>query len=124
MPKELPIACALDAGAMAKRLAEISALGRSSLIDVEQGVRHAVLRFARGDETAKRLAAIAAAEAECCGFLSMRVRHESGALQLFIEAPEGAESILEDMVGAFRGEVEAVGVSGSEWMVGSQFRTR
>jgi hypothetical protein len=104
MREELPIACRLDAGALANRIADISDLGRSSLIDVEQGVRHAVLRFVRRDRTEERLAAIVAAEGDCCGFLSLRIRDEAGALQLSIEAPEGAESILEGMVAAFRGE--------------------
>jgi hypothetical protein len=108
MPEELPIACSLDAGGMSERLAEMSALGRFSLIDAEPGVRHAVLRFRPGDETTERLTAIVAAEGECCAFLSMDVREESGALQLTIDAPEGAEPILEDMVGAFRGEAELV----------------
>jgi cytochrome c-type biogenesis protein len=108
MPEELPIACSLDARDMTERYAEMSALGRSSLIETEQGVRHAVLRFRDGNENAVRLAEIVAAEAECCAFLSMDVREEREGLQLTIEAPEGAELILEDMVKAFRGEAELV----------------
>jgi hypothetical protein len=108
MPEELQIACSLDAGDMAERYAEMSALGRSSLIEAEHGVRHAVLHFRDGNENADRLAAIVAAEAECCAFLSMDVREEPGGLQLRIEAPEGAEPTLEDMVKAFRGEAELV----------------
>src|SRR5829696_3186318 len=103
MPEELPIACSLDAVDMSKRLATMSALGRSSLIEAEQGVRHAVLRFHPGAETAERLDEIVAAEAECCAFLSMDVREESDALQLTIAAPEGAEQLVDEIVGAFRG---------------------
>jgi cytochrome c-type biogenesis protein len=109
MPEELPIACSLDAGDMTERYAEMSALGRASLIEAEQGVRHAVLRFRDGDRTADKLAAIVAAEAECCAFLSMDVRDEPDGLQLTIEAPEGAEPMLEEMVNAFRGEAAPVG---------------
>lgn len=109
MPEELPIACSLDPGDMTRRYAEMSALGRSGLMEAEQGVRHSVLRFRDGDRTADRLGAIVAAEAECCAFLSMKVSKEPDGLQLTIDAPEGAEPILEDMVNAFRGEAELVG---------------
>jgi hypothetical protein len=108
MPDEIPVACSLDAAKMPERLAEMSALGLSSLIGAECTEHHAVLRFRPGGETAERLAAIVAAEAECCAFLSMEVRQESGALRLTIDAPGGAEPILDDMVAAFRGEAELV----------------
>ena len=106
MPDELPLACSLDADRLSKRLAGISALGRSSLISAESTDRTANLRFRPGEDTAERLAAIVAAEAECCAFLAMDVREEPNALRLTIEAPNGAEPVLEEIVKAFRGASE------------------
>jgi hypothetical protein len=108
MPDELPIACSLDADRLSKRLAGMSALGRSSLISAESTDRAANLRFRPGDDTAERLAAIVAAEAECCAFLAMDVRKEPNGLRLTIEAPDGAEPVLEEIVEAFRGGSEPV----------------
>jgi hypothetical protein len=102
------IACSLDAGEMRTRLAGMSALGRSSLLSAKSAGRRAELRFRPEADTADRLTAIVAAEAECCAFLAMDLRSEPDALRLTIEAPEGAEHVLEELVEAFRGGTETV----------------
>jgi hypothetical protein len=108
MPDELPLVCSLDAERLSNRLARMSALGRSSLISAEATERRAALRFRPEGATAERLAAIVAAEAECCAFLAMDVREEPNALRLTIEAPEGAEPVLQELVEAFRGGSQPV----------------
>ena len=47
--------------------------------------------------------AIAAAETECCGFLTLTVSDERDAVVLSIEAPEEADPVLSDLVAAFSG---------------------
>ncbi len=47
--------------------------------------------------------AIAAAEAECCGFLTLTVSEEPGAVLLAIDAPEDADPVLAELVAAFSG---------------------
>jgi hypothetical protein len=79
----------------------MSAIGRASLIGAEAVDGQAVLRF-RVDAR-ERVAAIVAAEAECCPFLTMSLHEEPGALVLGIEAPAGAEPVLEGIVAAFGG---------------------
>jgi hypothetical protein len=47
--------------------------------------------------------AIVAAESRCCAFVQMRVSDEPDAVVLEIDAPEGAELVLIELVDAFRG---------------------
>ncbi len=101
MPTELPIACSLSAADMGVRAPEMNAIGRAGLIAAEAEGRRALLRFRADEDTRRQLDAIVAAEAECCAFLTMRVREESGALILAIDAPAGAEPVLQGIVDAF-----------------------
>lgn len=101
MPTDLPIACSLSAADMSVRAAEMGAIGRASLIGAEAEDGRAVLGFRVEAGTRERLAAIVAAEAECCPFLTMTLREEPGALVLAIEAPAGGESVVRDIVAAF-----------------------
>jgi hypothetical protein len=107
MPNDLPIACSLDATALPRRLAEMRDVGRDALLDVDRSDRRAVLRFRAGAETRARLAAIVAAEASCCAFLDMTMQDDDAAVALSISAPPGAEPVLDDLVAAFSGEVQA-----------------
>jgi hypothetical protein len=107
MNPDTPIACTLDAQELKQRLAEISAVGGEALRDVQASRGRAVLRFTPGDETRKRLAAIVAAEARCCGFLNLDLRDVANATLMTISAPAGAELVLDDLVAAFSGEVPA-----------------
>ena len=95
--RELPLACSLDAAAMADRLAEMRALGRDALVAADDGV----LRFRADAETRRRLERIVAAEAECCPFLRLELRDAADGLELAIAAPEGAEPVMAGLVEAF-----------------------
>jgi hypothetical protein len=106
MPSELPIACSLSAAESPQRLAEMSAIGHSSLLRAEIDGARAVLAFRAG--AAEQLARIVTAEAECCAFLNMELDDMPDAVRLTIEAPTGAEPVLQDLVAAFSGE-EQVG---------------
>ena len=100
-PADLPIACSLTAAAKRDRVAEIAGIGRASLMDVATGGQEAILRFRAGAGTRRRLAAIVAAEAECCPFLTMDLREERGVVTLTITAPPGAEPIVDELAAAF-----------------------
>jgi hypothetical protein len=101
MPTDLPIACSLSATEQSSRLAEMSAIGRAALLSANVAGGHARLRFRIGGETRERLAGIVAAEAKCCAFLDMELREETEAMELVIHAPDGAESVLAELVDAF-----------------------
>ena len=90
---ELPIACSLDADALAVRRDEMRAVALA-------GAR-VQLRFDAGERGA--LERIVAAESECCPFLTMRLADEDDALVLTVDAPKGAEAVLAGMVEAFAG---------------------
>jgi hypothetical protein len=105
MHAELPIACSLSATELPARLAEITTLGRDALIDVLHEPGHAELRFAGGDGARDRIEAIVRAEAQCCAFLNMDVREESGLVVLSITAPPDAAHVLGELVDAFRGRL-------------------
>jgi hypothetical protein len=103
MATALPVACSLTAADLPARVAEIGAIGQSSLLGAEASERRALLRFRDDPRTRERVAAIVAAEAECCAFLTMRVSVELGAIRVSIEAPAGAEAVLRELVRAFGG---------------------
>ncbi len=96
---DLPIACSLDAPSLSRRLDDIAALGREALVDSRVEPGRAVLRFAGAHD---RVAAFAAAEAQCCAFLAFRLTDEP--VVLTIDAPADAQAVLEELVAAFRGE--------------------
>lgn len=98
MPNDSPIACTLNADELTGRLAEVRALGASSLISSgEDGA----LRF-RGDaDTRARLGAIIAAESRCCSFLTFALREDEGDLVLWINAPKEGRSVAQDLADAF-----------------------
>jgi hypothetical protein len=98
------IACSLSADELPKRLAEMAAIGKDSLVSVSP---EGVLRF-RGDRaTRERLEAIIAAESACCSFLGFDLRGEAGELVLTVTAPEGAEPLAFDLANAFAGDANA-----------------
>jgi len=66
--------------------------------------RRATLRFAAGAGVRERLAAVVAAEADCCAFLTMGVYDEPDVVVLTIDPPAGAEPMLHELVDAFRAE--------------------
>jgi hypothetical protein len=101
MPTDLPIACSLIATDLTERLAQMAALGRDALVDADVTESRAMLRFAAGAGVRERLAAIVAAESECCAFLTMGVHDEPDVVVLTIDAPEGAEPVLHELADAF-----------------------
>lgn len=86
---ELPLACALDAGALGVRVDEIRGLFADALDGWEHDGDRLTLRFAAG--AGDRVEALAAAERECCGFLAISVR--PGPV-LVLEASAGAGETL------------------------------
>ena len=105
MSTELPMACSLSAAELPARLDEMAAVGRAGLIASELASTRAVLRFRDdGAGTRDRLAAIVAAESECCAFLAMRIADEGDAITLTIDGPEGSEPVIEGIVEAFSAE--------------------
>jgi hypothetical protein len=103
MPRDLPIACTLDATALHRRLETMAALGRDALVTGQVDGTQVTLRFAGRAGVRDRVDAIVDAESECCRFLTMHVREEPGAVVLRIDGPEGAEPVLTELVDAFTG---------------------
>src|SRR5688500_18744435 len=100
--RELPLACSLDAPALAERLAEMRAVGRESLIAADPGGE---LRFRASPGVRQRIERIVAAEAECCAFLRLTLSEHDGELRLAVSAPEGAEPVAAGLVEAFAGRI-------------------
>lgn len=105
MSEELPVACSLSATGLAKRLAEMAALGEAALIDTRTEGGRAVLRFAAGEGVREQVESIVAAESRCCAFLAMGVSDEPDLVVLTIGAPAGAAVVLDEIVAAFQRRV-------------------
>jgi hypothetical protein len=96
-----PIACTLDASERPQRERDIRGLGRDALLSVDRGALIATLRFRPEPGVRERVEAIAAAEGDCCGFLSFEVADAHEAITLTIVAPEGGEPMLEELASMF-----------------------
>jgi hypothetical protein len=105
MTPDAKIACSLPADELPKRFAEMSAIGRDSLLSVSP---EGVLRFHADQATRARLIDIIAAESRCCAFLGFDLREDAGELVLTITAPESAEPLAVDLVNAFAGNTRTV----------------
>ncbi len=103
MTTDPPIACSLTAAEMPARLAEIRAVGDAGLRSAEADDSGAVLRFDTDPDLRTRLAAIVAAESVCCAFLEFGLEDTATETVLTIQAPEGGEQVVHQLVGAFRG---------------------
>jgi len=104
MTEALPIACSLGAGDLERRLADIAAIGKASLIDhTTEGKRH-LLRFRSDETTRKHLEKIAAAEAECCPFLDLALEERGGELIFSIAAPKEGQAVADELAAAFAGD--------------------
>jgi hypothetical protein len=102
MSTELPIACSLSAGELHVRQAQIAELGDDALVEARVEGRHADLHFRGRAAVRERVERFVAAESECCAFLTMRVEETPSEVRLTIDAPGGAEPVLEELVAAFR----------------------
>jgi hypothetical protein len=102
MTTDLPIACSLSATELSVRQAQMAELGRDALLDATVDGRRAELRFAGRPGVRERVERFVAAEGECCAFLAMRVEQAPDQVRVTIDAPDGAELVLEELVAAFR----------------------
>jgi hypothetical protein len=99
-----PIACSLDGGELATRLAAANDAGRSTLVSHERSGRAHLLGFRRNPDTASRLEEIVEAERRCCPFLKLELTLEADTILLLIEAPPGGEPIAAGLAAAFAEE--------------------
>jgi hypothetical protein len=97
------IACSLSAADYRERLAAISKIGASSLIDVAERPSETVMRFRYSAETLDKLRTIVSQEAACCAFLDLSLGILDEEIVLTLAAPEEARPIVEDLVRSFRG---------------------
>ncbi len=101
MTAPLAIACTLSDDELPARLDEIRDLSRHALRAKTTTGTHALLTFEPAPGVRDQLAAIVAAEAKCCAFLTMALTDEPEAITLTIDAPDDAAPILEELVASF-----------------------
>jgi hypothetical protein len=99
----LPVLGLFSSAGLADRLAVISKVGTSSLIDVEERPRETVLHFRYSTGTRDELHTIVSQEAACCAFLNLSLGISDEELILTLAAPEEARLIVDDLVRSFRG---------------------
>jgi DNA-binding transcriptional MerR regulator len=97
--RRAPVVCTLATGRLGERTERWRALvARAADRDeIPDGLR---LTFLAGPELAAELAALAAAEQDCCAFFDFTLRMTPNALDLTIRAPREALPLLADLFGA------------------------
>ncbi|ADP79512.1 MerR family transcriptional regulator [Pseudofrankia inefficax] len=96
--RDAPVACALGGDEQADRAGQWrellgTAVSRQEITD---GLR---LTFPPGPDLAGRVAALAAAEQDCCAFFAFTLELAAGALVLTVRAPQAATGLLADLFG-------------------------
>ena len=92
-----PIACSLSSAGLAERVRQLAALRRNAMLDRSPiaGGERLVFADAPGIESSLREAI--AAEAECCGFLTLTLAREGDRLRLDVTGPDMARPIIEEL---------------------------
>ncbi|MEU6368993.1 heavy metal-responsive transcriptional regulator [Streptomyces sp. NPDC046931] len=97
--RDAPVACALGGAELGERTEQWRALVARAdrREEIDEGVQ---LFFPAEGELAGRLAALAAAEQDCCAFFDFTLHMTPAALQLTVRAPESVAGMLADLFGA------------------------
>jgi hypothetical protein len=95
----LPVACTLDAHDARARQERWALLTRQAAPTVERRDHAVVLQFPAAAGVYEELASLAAAESECCSFLTWEVAVQGDHPTLTIASPAGDQSTLESVAG-------------------------
>ena len=99
MTTSIPIACTLDAGAYADRVAWIAALNRDALRASRQ--RDLTLELTYDPSAAERVRELVRREQACCAFLSFGLKEAADGLVLRIVAPEKTRDAVDAFFAPF-----------------------
>ncbi|MFF0795095.1 heavy metal-responsive transcriptional regulator [Streptomyces spiralis] len=96
--RDAPVACTLDGAELGERTEQWQQLCAKATDreEIPDGLR---LSFPPGAEMAGELAALAAAEQDCCAFFDFTLHLTPTILQLEVRAPESAAGMLADLFG-------------------------
>jgi hypothetical protein len=97
-----PIACSLDAAALADRVDEWRALVASSVVSVVAEPTIVHLALASSDAALVAAVGLAQREKQCCPFFGVAVDIGADHRTLSISVPEGAEEAMATFVAALR----------------------
>jgi hypothetical protein len=92
--KELPIACSLDAAALADRTERWRALAQSAMIAAESTPTGARQRYRAADGVETELRELIELEGRCCAFLDLRLDTSGHELVLEVTGPPEAKEII------------------------------
>ena len=98
-PRDLPVACSLDAAALEERRQRWVALAKRALIDQHatgSGVRQ---RYRPEPDVERELRELVALERDCCGFAAWDLRPSGGMLELDVSASGDGAGALQEMFG-------------------------
>ncbi|MEU8413810.1 MerR family transcriptional regulator [Amycolatopsis japonica] len=97
--REAAVACSLDGAQLGQRTEQWQRITRQATgrRETADGVQ---LTFPATPELAAEIAALAAAEQDCCAFFDFTLHLTPAALELTVRAPDTAEALLADLFGA------------------------
>jgi len=98
-PSEEPLACSLRGDDLANRRDWLGELAGRAL-GVERSARGVRVAFPNDAGLEAELRALAAAESECCRFLSIEVHRAGDSLELDVAGPPDARPIIDEMFAA------------------------
>ncbi len=93
-PRDVPLACDLDAGSLAARVGEWRQLVASAVVSVEPGPTSVRLALADSDDALVAAASLGQREKQCCAFFDVSIDIGPAQRALVLGVPEGAEEAL------------------------------
>lgn len=91
---DAPIACSLEAGALADRVEEWRALVATCVVSVEAGPTAVHLVLQPSDDALVAAVELAQREKQCCPFFDVTVGIEAQERTLSLRVAEGAEEVM------------------------------
>jgi MerR family transcriptional regulator, copper efflux regulator len=95
--RELPLACSLDAAALAERRRLIERLAGDVRVDRTLTERGLSVLLRRGPGVRERVKELIALESACCPFLSFALHERDECLELEVTAPAGGREVLAEL---------------------------
>lgn len=96
-----PIACTLSASDYRARIAEIAALSRDALRQVDHRGTTLDLRYA--PEAAARVRSLVEQERVCCAFLHFDLQESAREVRLLVTVPAGAANAIPELLAELTG---------------------
>jgi hypothetical protein len=99
-PTDHLLACCLNRVEMEEREQRWQRLSESALLEASREADRALLRYSDGPEVAAELRELVRLERECCPFLGFSISEHGGTIELRVDGPPEAATMIDSFAAA------------------------